>query len=217
MTTFIEETLASEQRRSFHPASVIRVYAASLLHRRFFVMVLSLSFSFAGAFIYIAGAPSVIYDFLGLGTDDFGVQFIPMVAGLMSGALVSSRMAQRLTPAPVVIIGFAVMALGVALNLLQVSLLKASVVTVIGPLVIYAFGLAILMPALTVLALDCFPQHRGAAASMQGFFQMLVNSAVASVVVPILNSKLQYFVLGQLGFLLMAILLWAFMASHDTG
>jgi DHA1 family bicyclomycin/chloramphenicol resistance-like MFS transporter len=215
MTVFIEETLAGDQRRPFRPASVFRVYVSTLMHRQFPAMTLSLSFTFAGAFLYIAGAPSVIYDFLGLGTDDFGLQFIPMVAGLMSGAYVSSRMAHRLAAARVVFIGFSIMALGVALNLLQVSLLEAFVVNVIGPLVVYVFGLAIMMPALTILALDCFPHNRGAAASMQGFFQMLVNAGVASIAVPLLHTKLQHFVLGQLVFLLMALLLWTFANSRD--
>jgi len=215
MTVFIEETLASELRRSFHPVSVFRVYASTLMHRQFPAMTLSLSFTFAGAFVYIAGAPTVIYDFLGLGSDDFGLQFIPMVAGLMTGAFVSSRMAQRLPPARIVFIGFSVMALAVMLNLLQVNLLDARVVNVIGPLVVYVFGLAIMMPALTILALDCFPHNRGAAASMQGFFQMLVNAGVASIAVPLLHTKLQHFVLGQLAFLSIALTLWAFAKSRD--
>jgi MFS transporter, DHA1 family, multidrug resistance protein len=215
MTAFIEETLSSELRRSFHPVSVFRVYASTLMHRQFPAMTLSLSFTFAGAFIYIAGAPTVIYDFLGLGTDDFGLQFIPMVAGLMTGAFVSSRMAHRLPPARVVFIGFSIMALAVMLNLLQVNLLDAHVVNVIGPLVVYVFGLAIMMPALTILALDCFPRNRGAAASMQGFFQMLVNAGVASIAVPLLHTRLQHFVLGQLAFLLIALTLWVFAKSRN--
>lgn len=214
VTVFIEETLAREQRRSFHPLSVFRVYAGSLMHKQFPAVVLSLSFAFAGAFLYIAGAPSVIFDFLGLGTDDFGLQFIPMVAGLMTGAFVSSRMAHRLPPAQVVLIGLSFMALAVAFNLLQVGLLEATVVTVIGPLVVYVFGLAIMMPALTILALDCFPHNRGAAASMQGFFQMLVNAGVASIAVPLLHTRLEHFVLGQLVFLLISLSLWVF--AHKT-
>ena len=217
MTVFIEETLAREQRRSFHPVSVFRVYASTLLHKQFPAMTLSLSFGFAGAFLYIAGAPSVIYDFLGLGTDDFGLQFIPMVAGLMTGAFVSSRMAHRLPPARVVLIGFIIMVLAVVLNLIQLSLLEAAVVNVIGPLVIYVFGLAIMMPAVTILALDCFPRNRGAAASMQGFFQMLVNAGVASIAVPLLHSRLEYFVLGQLVFLLISLSLWVFAHKTESG
>jgi len=210
MTVFIEETHAVSRRSSIRPRSVIAVYARTLMHRQFIAMTFCLAFSFAGAFLYIAGAPSVIYDFLGLGTNDFGKQFIPMVGGLMLGAYVSSRLAHRWPPRRIIITGFNIMSLAVVINLLQVSYLQASVLTIVGPLVMYVFGLAMLMPAMTILALDCFPDNRGAAASMQGFFQMSVNAAVASIAVPLLHTSSQHFVLGQLAFMFMALLLWSF-------
>lgn len=77
----------------------------------------------------------------------------------------------------------------------------AATLTVIGPLVIHTFGLAIAMPAITILALVCFLHHRGRAASMQGFLQMLINAGLASVAVPLLHTQRLHFVLGQLVFL----------------
>ena len=50
---------------------------------------------------------------------------------------------------------------------------------------------------------------------MQGFFQMLVNAGVASIAVPLLHTRLQHFVLGQLAFLLIALTLWVFAKSRD--
>ena len=94
MGFFIKETLVPEKRQSIHPSSVARVYVRALLHRRFPALIFSLSFGFAGLFLYIAGAPTVIYDFLGLGSNDFGWLFIPIVAGLMLGASVSGQLAQ---------------------------------------------------------------------------------------------------------------------------
>jgi MFS transporter, DHA1 family, multidrug resistance protein len=210
MTVFIEETLAEKQRQSFHPSSVARVYIRTLKHRRFLLMVLSLSFSFAGLFLYIAGAPTVIYDFLGLGSDDFGVQFIPMVAGLILGSFLSGRLSHR-WPAPrIIVAGFTIMALAVAINLVQVALFEAVILLTIAPLVIYAFGVAMVMPGVTILALDCFPNHRGSAASMQGFSQMITNAGVASIAVPLLHTQREYFVMGQAVFLLAALVLWYF-------
>lgn len=208
MTAVIRETLPVAQRQSVRPRIVARVYVRTLQHRQFPLMVLSLGFAFAGLFLFIAGAPTVIYDFLGLGTDDFGVQFIPMVAGLMLGAFLSGRLTQRVSPVRIVSIGFGVLAVGVVLNLLQVALFDASVLFTVGPLVIYAFGTAMIMPAITILALDCFPHHRGTAASMQGFFQMAINAAVAGVAVPALHTQRHHFVIGQALFLSLALVLW---------
>ncbi len=213
MTVYIRETLPEALRQSVRPRVVARVYARTLQHRLFPLMTLSLGFTFAGIFLYIAGAPTVIYDFLGLGADDFGVQFIPMVGGLMLGAFISSRLSHRLPPGRIVSTGFGVLATGVVLNLVQVTLFEATIVFTIGPLVIYAIGTAMIMPAITILALDCFPHHRGTAASMQGFFQMLVNAGVAGIAVPALHAQRHYFVIGQAIFLSIALVLW-FASRH---
>jgi len=208
LVTFVGETLASEHRQSFHPAAIIRVYARTLVHWRFLRLIFTLAFTFAGLFLYIAGAPTVIYDFLGLGSDDFGLQFIPMVGGMMLGSYLSSQLAHRWPITRTITAGFGVMALAVLFNLIQVGLLDAGILSVIGPLVLYALGLAMSMPAITILALDCFPHHRGTAASMQGFLQMLINAGVASVAVPLLHTQWLHFVLGQSLFLLLALMLW---------
>ncbi len=208
LTAVIRETLPEAQRQSVRPSIVARVYARSLQHRQFPLMVLSLGFSFAGLFLFIAGAPTVIYDFLGLGADDFGVQFIPMVAGLMLGAFASGRLSRYLSPLRIVSSGFGILALAVVLNLVQVLLFEASVLFTVGPLVIYAIGTAMLMPAITILALDCFPHHRGTASSMQGFFQMVINAAVAGVAVPALHTQRHHFVIGQALLMSIALVLW---------
>jgi DHA1 family bicyclomycin/chloramphenicol resistance-like MFS transporter len=210
MTVFVEETLAAKQRQSFHPLSVARVYVRTLKHRRFVMMILSLSFSFAGLFLYIAGAPTVIYDFLGLGTDDFGVQFIPMVSGMIAGSYLSSRLVHRWSTTRIISAGFGIMMLAVVCNLAQAVFLDAIILFTIAPLVIYAFGVAMVMPGVTILALDCFPNHRGSAASMQGFSQMLMNAGVASVAVPLLHTQREHFVMGQAVFLLAALVSWYF-------
>ena len=216
MGFFIKETLVEEHRQSIHPGAVIRVYMSALLHKRFPALIFSLSFAFAGLFLYIAGAPTVIYDFLGLGSNDFGWLFIPIVGGLMVGASISSRLAHRWPARRTITTGFALMGVAAVLNLLEVNFNGASILTVIGPLVLFVLGLAMLMPAITVMALDCLPNHRGTAASMQGFLQMITNAAVASFALPLLQAKWLNFVLGQAVFLLLAVMLW-YRLRRDSG
>lgn len=216
MGFFIKETLHDEQRRSIHPGTVIRVYLGAILHKRFPALVLCVSLSFGGLFLYIAGAPTVIYDFLGLGSDDFGWLFIPIVAGLMLGASISGRLAHRWPAHKTISVGLLVMMAASVLNLVTVNSAVAGIVTVVGPLVLYVVGLAVMMPAITVLALDCLPTHRGTAASMQGFLQSVTNAAVASIAVPLLNTNWLDFVTGQLAFLLVAAGLWYYLRRSQS-
>ncbi len=208
MGFFIKETLHHEQRSSIHPANVVRVYISAIFHKQFPALVLCLSLSFGGLFLYIAGAPSVIYDFLGLDSNEFGWLFIPIVSGLILGSAISSRLAHRWPAQKTISTGLLVMIVATTLNLTLVNFTTASIISVVGPLVLYVTGLAVMMPAITVLALDCLPTHRGTAASMQGFLQSVTNAAVASIAVPLLNTRWLDFVLGQLVFLLMATGLW---------
>ena len=195
-------------RRSIRPSAVARVYLSALMHNRFPALIFSFSLGFAGLFLYIAGAPTVIYDFLGLGGEDFGWLFIPIVAGLVLGASISGRLAHRWPAQRTISAGLLMMILATVLNMLAVSMTTANILFVIGPLVFYVIGLALMMPAITVLALDCLPTHRGTAASMQGFLQSMSNAAVASFAVPMLSGSWSNFVFGQLVFLLLAAGLW---------
>ena len=204
------ETLAITSRQSIHPSYIWQTYLRTMKHARFIALSLSVSCAFGGLFLYIAGAPTVIYDFLGLGTKDFALLFIPMVAGLMSGAYLSGNMAVSWSTRRIIVLGFFLLACSVLVNLVLVFTFTSNIFTVIAPLVIYTFGLAFIMPPITVLSLDCFPKNRGSAASMQGFIQMSANALVASIAVPLLHQQIQHFVSGQLVLLVLAIFLWLF-------
>ena len=208
MGFFIAETLVNENRRSIHPRTVLKVYISAVVHPQFPALVLCLSLSFAGLFLYIAGAPTVIYNFLGLSTEEFGWLFIPIVIGLMLGAAISGQLSHRWPAKKTISAGLLVMVIATALNVSAVYLAPVNIFTLVGPLVLYVTGLAVMMPAITVLALDCLPTHRGTAASMQGFLQTMTNAMVASVAVPLLNAQWIYFVMGQVVFLMLATGLW---------
>ena len=99
-------------------------------------------------------------------------------------------------------------ALASGINIVVHQFFAANIMSVVAPLVLYVVGVSVMMPAITILALDCIPTHRGTAASMQGFLQTLTNAGVASIAVPLLSAKWSGFVYGQLAFLLLAVGLW---------
>jgi DHA1 family bicyclomycin/chloramphenicol resistance-like MFS transporter len=209
MGFLVSETLGRNHRRSIHPAAVLRAYIDSLLHKHFPALIFSWALAFAGLFLYVAGAPTIIYDFLQLGTNDFVWLFLPIVIGTMLGGAISSRLVHRWPAQKTISVGMGLMILAAAINITVVHVgAVASMAGVIGPLLLYVTGFAFMIPALTVLALDCMPTHRGTAASMQGFVQVMAGAGVASFAVPLLNARLLNFVLGQAVFILLAFVLW---------
>ncbi len=122
--------------------------------------------------------------------------FLSLVAGLILGAAISSRLTHRWSAEKTISAGFLMMILASAISFIIASFWAASIPVVIGPLLLYVTGFALMLPGLTVLALDCMPTHRGSAASLRGFLQMLTGAGVASFAVPLLNDRCLNFVLG---------------------
>lgn len=210
----IPETLPTSMRQSFHPLSVVRVYGRTLIHRRFQSLVFMLACYFGGMFLYIAGAPTVVFDFLKLGVDDFAVLFVPLVGGLICGAWLSGRLAHRWHVERTITLALTLMTVGAVLNTAQALYLSPLLVTTIIPLVFYTTGIGIAMPAMTVLSLDCFPHNRGAASAVQGFIQMMGNALIASLAVPLLGHRPDWLALGQLSLLVITLLLWRYLPAQ---
>lgn len=204
----IPETLAPELRQSFHPVSVAKVYGRTLTHRRYLSLVFIVSSAFGGMFLYIAGAPTVVFDFLNMDSHDFGWMFVPMVAGMVCGSWISGVLAHRWPRERTVKLALSLMAIAAVFNVTQAWLLEPIPFFTIAPLVIYVCGIGMAMPVFTVLSLDCFPHNRGSASAMQGFVQMMSNALVASLAVPLLASQPHNLATGQLLLVLFGLLLW---------
>ena len=211
---WIPETLPVSMRQSFHPINVARTYGRALVHRRFQSLVFMVACYFGGMFLYVVGAPTVIFDFLKLGVNDFGILFVPLVAGIIFGAWLSGHLAHRWHAERTVTLALTLMALGAVLNAAQALAMIPQVVTAIVPLVFYTAGVGVAMPAMTVLSLDCFPYNRGAASAVQGFIQMMGNAFIASLAVPLLGHRPDWLALGQLALVGVALLLWRYLPAQ---
>ena len=202
------ETLAAEKRQSIHPLAIARSYARALRHRHFLALVFCFALMFSGFFIYVAGAPVVIYVFLDLGVNDFWMLFVPCVAAIMIGAQLSSWLAGRFSATRTVRIGLGLLLAASMVNLMQSLWLAATPLSVIAPLALYVLGMALTMPNLNVMALDCFPHNRGMASAMQSFVQMAFTALVVGAVVPLVTVSLTMMTLCMFGLSLIACLFW---------
>ncbi|MGM0594158.1 MAG: multidrug effflux MFS transporter [Pseudomonadota bacterium] len=210
------ETLPPQRRHSIHPLAVGRAYAKALRSGKFMALVFCFALMFSGFFLYVAGAPAIIYDFLGLGVNDFWRLFVPAVAAIMFGSQVSGRLAGRLSPKRTVGLGFSMMLVAALLNVAQAQLLPPTPLWVVAPLVLYVLGMAITMPNLNLMGLDCFPNNRGMAAAMQSFVQMSFTALIVGAVVPLVSGSLQGIALTMLGLNLVGALLWQWL-KHQHG
>lgn len=204
------ETLPEDHRHSVHPVAIAKAYGMALTHLPFLLLVFCFAMMFSGFFIYVAGAPTVIYDFLGLGVNDFWVLFVPVVVSIMLGAQFAAHLAGRISPLHTVRFGLLMLCFAACLNVLQGMLFEPTVWWVVAPLALYVLGMSIAMPVINLMALDCFPRNRGMASATQSFVQMGFTSLIVGAVVPLVAASLPAMTLTMLALSLGGVVLWVF-------
>ena len=208
--TLLTETQHPDHIQSIAPKKLILSYAHTLKHPLFIRLVLVQSFVFGGFFVYIAGSASLIYDHLKLGPEDFWVQFVPMVIGMILGSVVSHRLANQNNPVKIIHISLTFGGVAALLNVVLLFVATPTVFTIIPIISLYAFALSMGLPALSILALDCLPEKRGMAASLQSLLQMGMAALVSIFLVPFVHVSLIAMAFSMLGLWITAALLWRF-------
>lgn len=181
----LPESLPERLRQPFRPAPLLRSYLVTIRHSGFVLLCLSLGFGGGGFLLYVATAPDVAINILGLTGTQFGWLFLPIVSGIVLGSAVNNRFAGRIRPSRCVAWGFALMALGAMLNLAAFLWFTPRVPWAVLPLTVYTFGFSLAAPAITIEGLDLFPDRRGLASSLQGFSHTLVFALIAGAVAPL--------------------------------
>ncbi|MDP3857561.1 MAG: multidrug effflux MFS transporter [Stagnimonas sp.] len=185
----LPETHPPEARSRFAPRPLARTYAGMLRDRVFLRLGMAATFNFGALFLYIASAPALILDVLGLSERQFAWLFVPAIGGMMIGALLSGRLAGRRGAAHTLSLGYRVMGAGVAINLLVCLLLPPGLPWTVLPVGLLGTGIAISFPTISLLILDRFPASRGAASSLQASFTLLFNAVLAGLLAPWLSHQ----------------------------
>jgi MFS transporter, DHA1 family, multidrug resistance protein len=205
----LPETLPAAQRQSLHPRALWRNYASVLRHRDFLLLATIPALNFAAFFLYIAAAPAFLIDLLGVSSYGFAWLFVPMIGGVMIGALVSGRVAGKLSAARTVAMGYVLMFAGASVQMAVAWYVAPEVPWHVLPIMIYTLGSAIVMPSITLLLLDLFPTMRGMVSSLQGFLHFVLAAVNAGTIAPFLAQSLKGLAAGMAGFTVMSVVLWA--------
>ena len=212
----LPETLPAADRHPAHPRALVRAYTSALRNRRFMLLALSIAFCFGGLFLYIAGSPALLYRHLGYGAGDFGYLFVPVVLGLMGGAYASGQLAGHFSHDFAAAVGFCIIGFATLFGLAGSVWFAPSFWNAVGPVMLYAAGMALAIPNLSLIALDCLPHRRGLASAVQSFTQMAFGGIVAGVLVPLVADRLWTFAFGALVLGAMAFGLWWLASRRPT-
>lgn len=204
----LRETLPPASKQAFQIANIARNYWSATRHPQFMLRAFGVGFAFSGFALYISSAASFVMQVLRLPETAFGWLFIPMVGGMVIGSAISGRLAHRVSPPIMIRRGFIVMAMAALINLAYTSMFVAAVPWAVLPVMLYALGMAMALPAMSMMTQSLFPQMRGLAASLQNFIQMLIFAVVSGFVAPALFDSAFKMAEGVAAGLILSILFW---------
>ncbi len=206
---FLPETHPASNRVAFRPANLWHGNLAMLRNPGMLRLALAGSFNFGALFLYIASAPAFVIDLMGLNEQQFAWFFVPMISGMMLGAFASGRLAGRVSGPRLAGIGFLICGSAAVLNLVYNLLVDVPVLPLgVLPMVLNAFGIALVFPVLTLAILDLYPRQRGAASSLQAFISLGFNALLAGLVSPWVSGSGIQLAVTAAAFTAIAWLLW---------
>ena len=208
---WLPETLHVTQRQPFNARHLMRGYWQLGSSPRFLLLALASGVPFNGMFLYVLAAPAFLGDLLALEPGQFFWFFILTIAGIMAGAWLSGRLAGKIAPKRQIRHGFLIMVLVSVINLGANLLFPAHVSWSMFPIAIFAFGWALMVPVVTLLVLDLYPERRGMASSLQAFVGSTANGIVAGVIAPLVMHSAVGLAAASMLMLFVGLVAWVYL------
>ncbi len=208
---YLPETLHVSQRQPFEVRHLMRGYRQLGASPRFLLLALASGVPFNGMFLYVLAAPVFLSEHLHLQPTQFFWLFILTIAGIMSGAWLSGRLAGKIAPKRQIRHGFVIMLSVSSLNLLANLLFTAHPAWALLPIALFSFGWALMVPVVTLLVLDLYPERRGMASSLQAFIGSTANGLVAGLLVPLVMHSTVALASASLLMLCIGLLAWLYL------
>ena len=204
----LPETLHQAARQPFNVRNLLRGYWQLAHNPRFLALVLASGLPFNGMFLYVLSAPVFLGEHLRLGPTQFFWFFTLTIGGIMGGAWLSGRLAGRIEPRQQIRHGFVIMLLVSLANVTLNLLFEPHWAWAMLPIAVFSFGWALMVPVVTLLALDQAPDRRGMASSVQSCLASLANAAVAGLLAPLVMHSALALAVTSLAMMNIGVVAW---------
>lgn len=177
---FLRETNAQPDPQATDWLQLLRRFGVLLGDRNFLGWLLSGSLVYAGLHVYIVIAPFLFIDRLRFEPNEFGVLTIFTTSCYLLGTLVAGRLTQRLGLRTMLLLGCTACLVGGGL-MLGFALVMLSAPSILGPMMLFSFGMGLTLPTALAGGLLPFPHMAGTASALIGFSQQAA-AAVATLI-----------------------------------
>jgi MFS transporter, DHA1 family, multidrug resistance protein len=215
----LPETLHATHRQPFNVRNLMRGYWQLGASPRFLLLALASGIPFNGMFLYVLSAPAFLGEHLKLAPTQFFWFFLLTISGIMAGSYASGRLAGRIQPMNQIRWGFVVMVVVSLVNVAANFLFTAHVGWALVPIALFSFGWALMVPVVTLLVLDLYPQRRGMASSLQAFIGSAANGFVAGAIAPLVMDSTRELAVASLAMMSVGLVAWMLVTKRwpETG
>ncbi|MCM5554209.1 multidrug effflux MFS transporter [Pleomorphomonas sp. NRK KF1] len=169
---FLPETNRAPDPARASPSGLARAYAALAGDRRFLFPALTMGLVFGGFYSLSSTLPFLLIDTAGLSPQAFGFGMLAQTGAYILGGILTKALLKHVPARYLVLPGLALATVGALAMTASIVFFPPSYLTVMAPVALFAFALAIVTPDLTTRAMAAFPEKAGAAAALLGFAQM---------------------------------------------
>ena len=169
-------------RSATQPGRIIKNFAILLVDRNYLGYLLALSFSYSALFAFISGSSFVLSTRFGLSPQVFGMCFGLVVAGYVSGSMLSGRLVRRYGGDHLLHVGGRIGAFAGAVMWGLERVGVHHLVAVLAPMFFVTLSIGLVMSNAVGRALAPYPKMAGAASSLMGFCQMSMAALVGTLV-----------------------------------
>jgi DHA1 family bicyclomycin/chloramphenicol resistance-like MFS transporter len=205
----LPETLPPAGRVPFNPRNLAAMSLTVMRHREFLLLSLAAAVNFSSLACYIGSAPTIVEKHWHMGETSYWQLFLPVIGGILLGAVISNRVAGRMELAKQIWIGFGLtFAASAARVAMHLAIVDPPLRLQQALLFIAAIGAQIAFPVLTLRMLDIFPAARGTAASVQSFVAILMTAATFGVIAPFVLGRMSWIAFASLALTSLASVFW---------
>lgn len=168
---FMAETTVPDRAKG-HLRPILSGYGELFLSSRFVSATLVMAGAVGALYGQATMLPFVLIGKVGLTPTQFGIGMLMQSGFFFVGTVCMRLLMRRHAPARLVFPGLCFIGVASILIALASHLMEPTFLSVMGPVGIYAFGIAFVMPYMMTAAMEPFPHIAGSASAAMGFIQM---------------------------------------------
>lgn len=166
-------------------SAIFSRYSGILQNPGFIFPSLTAAALLGALFAFLVGAAPIFVDQLQLNPALVGCFPALTMSGLILGTILAGSRALRLGPASLIRLGSLIAVIGAC----AMTIVPVSAPYILATLIVFNFGLGLVLPVATSMAMSQFGDRAGAASALIGFVH-LGGGAAGSIIVPLINAPI---------------------------